>query len=53
VSLQRGRQPIVDLLVRQPETPSLVGVELDRNRLVAAVEEHVPSMRMALHALVM
>jgi Transposase, Mutator family len=52
VSLQRGRQQIVDLLVRQLEAPSLFGVELDRNRLVAAVQEHVPSVRMALHTLV-
>src|SRR5512132_1731537 len=52
VTLQRGRQPIVDLLVRQLEAPSLFGVELDRNRLVAAVQEHVPSVRMALHTLV-
>jgi hypothetical protein len=53
VSLQRARQPIVDLLVRQLEASSLFGVELDRNRLVAAVQEHVPSVRMALHTLVM
>jgi hypothetical protein len=52
VTLQRGRQPIVDLLVRQFEAPSLFGVELDRNRLVAAVQEHVPSVRMALNTLV-
>ena len=53
VPVQRGRQPIVDLLVRQLEAPSLFGVELDRNRLVAAMHEHVPAVRMALHPLVM
>jgi hypothetical protein len=52
VALQRGRHPLVDLLVRQLEAPPLVGVDLDGDRLVAAVQEHVPSVRMALDTLV-
>ena len=52
VSQWRVRQLFVDLLVRQLKAPSLFEVELDRNRLVAAVQEHVPSVRMALNTLV-
>jgi hypothetical protein len=53
VPLQRGRQQVVDLVVRQVEALPFLGVELDWNRLVATVQEDVPSVRMALDPLVM
>ena len=52
VSLERGGQQIMDLRVAQRHRASLLGVELDRDRLIAAVDEHVPPVRMALDALV-
>lgn len=53
MSFQRGRKQIVDLCIGQIKVPSLIRVEFDRNRLVTAMEEHVPSVRMSLHTLVM
>ena len=53
VSLERGGQQIMDLRVGQRDCASLLGVELDRDRFIAAMYENVPSVRMTLNALVM
>lgn len=53
MSFQRGRKQIMDLCIGQRNVPPLIRVEFDRNRLVTAMKEHVPSVRMSLHTLVM
>src|SRR3954453_20849562 len=52
VPLQRGREQVVDLLVAHFEAPPLVLGQLDRDRLRAPVQVHVPAMRMPGHPLV-
>src|SRR4051794_6304854 len=51
VALERGRQQGVDLLVGHVESLALLGRQLHGDRLGTSVQEHVPAVRMSLHAL--
>ena len=53
VACDRVRDHVVDLLVGQVDVAALLRGELDVDRLVVAVEEHVPAVGVPLDPLVM